>query len=91
MLQPVGLQPQSLPEKQPLRRGQAVAVEEVATPVRTQLVVPADAQTWQQFQAGRAQLVNDHSESAAINAYQEMSNHQLRQDLQAMIGVDLYV
>ncbi|USD39209.1 MULTISPECIES: hypothetical protein [Ferrimonas] len=92
MMQPVGLLSQ-VPARPDAKIKRDHAPEEAAAPtsVASKLVLPADAQSWQQWQAGRARLVDDHANSNAIATYNEMVNQPLRQQLQSMIGVDLYV
>ncbi|WP_028110615.1 hypothetical protein [Ferrimonas futtsuensis] len=92
MIHHVGLSTQAPLPAKPQSKGSPEKAKEAEPAVRTaELVVPSDPQGWQTFAAGRTRLTQDHPDSRAISAYMETANQGLRQELQSMMGVDLYV
>ncbi|GAA4899082.1 hypothetical protein [Ferrimonas pelagia] len=57
----------------------------------SQLVTPGDALQWQTWQTARDAVVRDRPEHAGLDLYQAVADEGLRQKLQQMVGVDLYV
>lgn len=89
-MRPVGI---GLPGPQHKVMPPARPVEQPATastpgPV---VVLPADQSGWTDWQAGRAQLQPDGADHPALSLYRDIAQGDLRQQLQAMVGVDLYV
>lgn len=89
-MRPVGI---GLPGPQhrvtpPARPVAPTAAETTPGPV---LVQPADQAGWADWQAGRAQLQPDGADHPALSLYRDIAQGDLRQQLQAMVGVDLYV
>ena len=63
----------------------------VATTPGPVLVQPQDDASWADWQSGRDSVLRDGAEHPALNRYREIAQGDLRQQLQAMLGVDLYV
>ena len=77
----------------PAAKVPSVPTSETSTsvaPVAT-LVTPADAQSWQAWQSARDALHRDKPEHAGLDLYQAIADDGLRERLQQMVGVDLYV
>ncbi|WP_298441619.1 hypothetical protein [uncultured Ferrimonas sp.] len=91
MINPIGLG--GLPANPLAKSGTAPKTEltTTATKVAETLVQPADAQDWHSWQQQRANLVQDKPNSIGINAYQTIANQPLREQLQQLVGVDLFV
>ncbi|MBY5991411.1 hypothetical protein [Ferrimonas balearica] len=55
------------------------------------LVQPGDAAGWASWQSGRARLYQEGGDHPALALYKDVANDDLRQNLQRLVGVDLYV
>ncbi|MBY6185308.1 hypothetical protein KUV89_01450 [Marinobacter hydrocarbonoclasticus] len=87
----IGLPGPHQPIKPPAKP-ESPALQQNAVPLAGPVLVqPSDAAGWADWQAGRTQLHHDGADHPALSLYRDIAQGDLRQQLQAMVGVDLYV
>ncbi|QIZ76746.1 hypothetical protein [Ferrimonas lipolytica] len=89
MINPVGISPFT-PKATP-KTDNNLSLSATATKVAETLIVPTDGADWDSWQQQRALLHHDNQNNAAIASYRDIANAPLREQLQLMVGVDLFV
>ncbi|WP_156904743.1 hypothetical protein [Ferrimonas senticii] len=93
MLTPIGLtrlpsQPSSVSGA---RSAAVIDTSATAASVNQALVLPSSTQDWAQFQQHRNCLQLDKPLNRGIDVYTQIAQQPLRQQLQQMVGVDMWV
>ncbi|SHG81029.1 hypothetical protein [Ferrimonas marina] len=93
-MQPIGWSPVNPGEHKPVKsdaNGERVKLDALAPVSGTSLVVPKDSQGWEAWHNGRDRLHQDRPFHPGLAQYQAIADDGLRNQLQRMVGVDLYV